>query len=255
MKELIQNELQKIEARENILILYACESGSRAWGFPSANSDYDVRFLYVRPVEWYLSIEEGRDVVEIPIQGDLDINGWDLRKALRLFRKSNPPLFEWLNSPIVYLERFETAAKLRTLANEYYSPLACAYHYLRMAQGGYRQYLQDDKVRLKKYFYTLRPLLAVQWLERDYGVVPTLFSTLVERIVTDSALRDEINQLIERKRLGTEKDIGARMPAIHGFIVRELERLDAGIDARVSATPQEVMDDVFRHALKCWDRK
>ncbi|HTY22758.1 MAG TPA: nucleotidyltransferase domain-containing protein, partial [Desulfomonilaceae bacterium] len=96
MEESVRNHLGKIEADENIRVVYACESGSRAWGFPSVDSDYDVRFIYIRPVEWYLSIDEKRDVIERPIDAGLDISGWDLRKALQLFRKSNPPLLEWL---------------------------------------------------------------------------------------------------------------------------------------------------------------
>ena len=78
MKNPIINRLQELEAENNVKILYACESGSRAWGFPSATSDYDVRFIYLRPVEWYLSIEQKRDVIEYPVENDLDISGWDL---------------------------------------------------------------------------------------------------------------------------------------------------------------------------------
>ena len=109
MKSRILSHLREIETTENVRIVYACESGSRAWGFPSADSDYDVRFLYVHPLEWYLSVDVKRDVIERPLQGGLDISGWDLKKALQLFRKSNPPLLEWLGSPIVYLEQYSTA--------------------------------------------------------------------------------------------------------------------------------------------------
>ncbi len=90
MERTIKAGLAEIEAQENVRIVYACESGSRAWGFPSSDSDYDVRFIYLHPLEWYLSIEKRRDVIERPITGVLDVNGWDLRKALQLFRKSNP---------------------------------------------------------------------------------------------------------------------------------------------------------------------
>jgi uncharacterized protein len=103
----IQACLSDIEKTHQVKIIYSCESGSRAWGFPSADSDYDVRFLYLHPVDWYLSIEDKRDVIEVPIKNKLDITGWDLRKALQLFRKSNPPLLEWLGSPIVYWERYD----------------------------------------------------------------------------------------------------------------------------------------------------
>jgi predicted nucleotidyltransferase len=104
INKLILEQLEQIEQEEQVTILYACESGSRAWGFPSQDSDYDVRFIYLHKPEWYLSIYDKRDVIERPINNMLDINGWDLRKALNLFRKSNPPLLEWLQSPIQYKE-------------------------------------------------------------------------------------------------------------------------------------------------------
>lgn len=113
MFDRIKEKLLEIQEREGVFIFYACESGSRAWGFPSVNSDYDVRFLYTRERHFYLSIdvEDRRDVIELPIDDELDISGWDLRKALRLLRKSNPPLLEWLSSPIVYLQDEEMIAR------------------------------------------------------------------------------------------------------------------------------------------------
>lgn len=131
--------LDDLERTEALRILYACEAGSRAWGFESADSDCDVRFVYARPVEWYLSIDDRRDVIERPLQGLLDVRGWDLRKALRLYRKSNPPLLEWLGSPIVYREAGPLAARLRELLPRYYSSRASFRHYLHMAQGNFRE--------------------------------------------------------------------------------------------------------------------
>jgi len=126
MKKRIIESLAEIEKTENVTILYACESGSRAWGFASTDSDYDVRFLYIHPPSWYLAVnlESKRDVIERPIEELLDISGWDFRKALMLFRKSNPPLLEWLCSPIVYREELKTASRMRKLAESYYSPSA-----------------------------------------------------------------------------------------------------------------------------------
>src|SRR5438105_459905 len=129
----IQRELDRIETEQNVRILYAVESGSRAWGFDSPDSDYDVRFIYIRPVREYLRVSPPRDVIELPITETLDVNGWDIYKALELYRKSNPPLLEWLNSPIVYREKGELAADLRRLARDYFSPLRMTYHYLSMA--------------------------------------------------------------------------------------------------------------------------
>ena len=88
-------------------VLLAVESGSRAWGFASPNSDYDARFIYSSAPDWYLSIdlEDKHDVIEYPIVDEIDLNGWDVRKALRLFARSNPAFVEWIQSPTIYLER------------------------------------------------------------------------------------------------------------------------------------------------------
>jgi len=250
VKDTIQCHLGEIEAHETIRIAYACESGSRAWGFPSADSDYDVRFLYVRPVDWYLSIDDQRDVIDRPVQDGLDISGWDIKKALRLFRKSNPPLLEWLGSPIVYLEKYSLAARLRALAAEYYSPLACFYHYLHMAQGNYRQYLKGDTVWLKKYFYVLRPVLAMQWIEQQRGVVPTDFNILVGQLVTEPRLKTEIGRLLVAKRSGAELDRGPRVAEISDFIERELERWEnSAILNPDHSTDGDRLNALFRASL------
>jgi predicted nucleotidyltransferase len=148
----IERRLDAIESESGVTIVFACESGSRAWGFASPDSDYDVRFLYVSHPSWYLSVdlEDKRDVIETPIEGVWDVNGWDLRKALRLYRKSNPPLLEWLQSPIVYREPSGAAGKLRNLVPSFYSPTASMYHYLHMAQKNYRTYLREEEVWTKK---------------------------------------------------------------------------------------------------------
>jgi uncharacterized protein len=116
----VRDALAQVETERNVRVLFACESGSRAWGFASRDSDYDVRFLYVHRRDWYLSVEDRRDVIERPIADDLDVSGWELRKALRLLRKSNPPLFEWLKSPVVYRRDPAFAGELGALAAEFY---------------------------------------------------------------------------------------------------------------------------------------
>lgn len=222
MESLIQSRLDEIEQTEGVRIFFACESGSRAWGFPSADSDYDVRFLYVHPIDWYLTIDEGRDVIELPLDQNLDINGWDLKKALQLFRKSNPPLMEWLGSPIVYREVTTVAEQMRALTTIFYSPVASTYHYLQMGRRNFKEYLQGDDVWVKKYFYVLRPLLAARWVEAGYGVVPTEFGVLVERLIADAELRRAIDDLIAQKRAGAELDAGQRIEPISHFIEQEL---------------------------------
>lgn len=248
----ILRRLSQIEQEEQVHIFYACESGSRAWGFPSVDSDYDVRFLYLRSKDWYLSIdvEDKRDVIERPINDELDISGWDLRKALKLLRKSNPPLLEWLTSPIVYLEKPDLTAKLRKLVPEFYAPIACAHHYLHMAQGNYREYLKGDEVRVKKYFYVLRPLLAIKWIEQESDVMPMEFGTLLDRSVNSAELKVAIEGLLEKKKAGQELDKGPRINIISNFIESELLRLEKELKVDVRERPaNEKLDEFFRSAL------
>lgn len=254
--EAIHVALRQIEVEESVRVLYACESGSRAWGFSSQDSDYDVRFLYIHPVEWYLSIDDRRDVIERPITAGLDVNGWDIRKALRLFRKSNPPLLEWLGSPFIYVELGNLATTLRRMADTYYSPQACIYHYLHMADGNYREYLKGEKVWIKKYFYVLRPILAIKWLEQGRGVVPTEFTVLVKKLVTTQPLQGEIDRLVAQKSQGDELDIGPRIPAISEFIETEIERLQSiKVGLLGNLAPIEELDKIFQQALEdAWNR-
>ena len=157
----IKSELARLETEHDIKILLAVESGSRAWGFASQDSDWDVRYIYIHKLDWYLRIDQYKDSQEEILPNDIDLSGWELRKAFRLFRKSNPPMLEWLRSPIIYREQFSTAEKLRELSEKYYNPRSCMYHYLSMAKGNFNEFLTDrELVKIKKYFYVLRPVLA-----------------------------------------------------------------------------------------------
>jgi len=257
VRQEIENALDTIERDERCVICLAVESGSRAWGFESTDSDYDVRFIYVRPLDWYLSIDLAKpDVIEKPITGDLDVSGWDLRKALGLLRKSNPPLLEWLQSPIVYRERPDVARGLRALAGECYSPRATFFHYLSMAKGNRREYLSGDVVRRKKYFYVLRPLLAMRWIEDDRGPVPIEFHKLLDAIVPSGKLRDAIDQLLVAKRSGAELDSGPSIPAIGEYIDAELERLEpAGHAVPIANGDIARLDHYFRETLaSVWNK-
>ena len=118
-----------MEQAYNIRILYACESGSRAWGFASTDSDYDVRFIYVKPKLHYLSINDPTDIIELPVNDLLDVGGWELRKSLRLFRKSNATLYEWLQSPVIYGQNNEFISELRIMMPKYFSFRAGVLHY------------------------------------------------------------------------------------------------------------------------------
>ncbi|WNS42017.1 nucleotidyltransferase domain-containing protein [Paenibacillus sp. MMS20-IR301] len=254
INKLIREQLEQIEQEEQVTILYACESGSRAWGFPSQDSDYDVRFIYLHKPEWYLSIYDKRDVIERPISNMLDINGWDLRKALRLFRKSNPPLLEWLQSPIQYTEKFSVAEQLRGISPYTFSPKSCMYHYLNMAKGNYRDYLQGEQVKIKKYFYVLRPVLACEWIHRYEAMPPMEFDVLVERLIPqDQELWQVVQQLLARKKSGEELDYEPRLNVINEYLEKQIEALEAAAVAALSLqedSRDQQLDAVFREALQ-----
>ena len=241
----IGRHLAAIEADHGVRILFACESGSRGWGFASPDSDYDVRFLYAHPLEWYLRVTPPRDVIEVPISGVLDINGWELRKALGLLKKGNATLVEWLDSPVVYRADTGFLDAIRRAARYTHRPERSFHHYLHMARGNDRDYLRGDRVRLKKYLYVLRPLLAARWIEQGRGVAPMRFQDLVDALVTDPALRDAIAELLAVKRRALESEYGAPLPVIDDYIAGELARLG---DA-VVPMPQDIDFSVLDRLL------
>lgn len=249
IRQQIQTALAEIATQESVRILHACESGSRAWGFASPDSDYDVRFIYAHPRDWYLSIDEKRDVIERPLVNDLDINGWDLRKALRLMRKSNPPLLEWLMSPIVYAGEGAVRDGLRELLPHYYSPVACFHHYISMARGNFREYLRGEEVWTKKYFYVLRPVLACQWIEQDRGLVPVEFEVLMRELQLPNDVVSEIDLLLEKKKDGAELRTGPKSVVINEYLEREIERLGKLHPNPPEKRDSDEMDALFRKVI------
>lgn len=251
MKQLILEKIHETEREHQVKVLLAVESGSRAWGFPSHDSDYDVRFVYIHRPEWYLSIDEKRDVIEMPINERLDISGWDIRKALKLFRKSNPPLMEWLVSDIRYYEAYGFKEEMLALRNRVFSPRASVHHYLHMATGNFRGYLQGEQVKIKKYFYVLRPILACKWIEKYNANPPILFQDLVDDLVTEPALKAAIEDLLRRKIAGEELDLEHRVEAIHEFIAREIDHVTEfakTVDAE-REDPTALLDKLYRKYL------
>lgn len=222
MRARVLDTLATIEQQYHVRVLYACESGSRGWGFASPDSDYDVRFIYVHQPEWYLRVEPPRDVIELPIDAELDVCGWELRKTLGLMKAANPTLMEWLDSPVVYRQDDEATAALRSQMPLFFSDLRARYHYLSMAKKNFRGYLQGEQVRLKKYFYVLRPLLAVRWIEAGKGVPPMRFDHLLAGTISDPVLLAEIEALLVSKRQAGEAEYGPRRELLHAFILHEL---------------------------------
>lgn len=216
----IDEKLNEIEVRENVKILHAVESGSRAWGFASPDSDYDVRFIYIRKKEDYLTLNEKRDVIEWQLDEILDINGWDLKKTLQHFHKSNATLFEWANSPIVYRTTQEWNM-IYSEAKNYFSLKSSLYHYYGTANSNFKEYLQGEEVNYKKYFYVIRPILACRYIKEKLTPPPVLFSDLLQLELPEE-LSKAIQNLLEIKATMPEAGKGKKISILNEFIEHEL---------------------------------
>lgn len=223
----ILKRLKNTEENEGVRIIMAIESGSRAWGFASPNSDYDVRFIFSRKKDWYLAVdlEDKRDVIEYPIIDEIDLNGWDVRKSLKLFWKSNPAFVEWIQSPITYINSGIFREEARNMMPGVYSVEKGIYHYRSMAKTNYRGYLQKDMVPLKKYFYVLRPLFAIRWLE-EYGKAAPIEFEKVLSLIADNELLNTIYELLEKKKCSEERMLAPAIPVLNKYIESELTRLE-----------------------------
>lgn len=222
---IIPAKLAEIEKKENVRIIYCVESGSRAWGFASPDSDFDVRFIYVRPKGYYLRLDKTKDVIEWQLDETLDINGWDLQKALMLLHKSNPTLFEWNNSPIVYktTPEWETISKV---INNYFQQKTILYHYLSIAKSNYKQYLMSETVRLKKYFYALRPILACKWILEKKSPPPMSFECLADAYL-DKKIAPAVYNLLRLKMDTPELGESKRIDIINDYIESSIAEIEA----------------------------
>ena len=222
--EIILQKLADIEQKENIRILHCVESGSRAWGFASPDSDFDVRFIYVRNTPDYLRLDPMRDVIEWQLDETLDINGWDLQKALRLLHKSNPTIFEWNSSPVVYKTTPDWKS-VSDVINRYFQQKTGLHHYLRTAKSNYEEYLQGETVRLKKYFYVLRPILACRFILEEKCPPPMQFSELAKACLPPE-LMPAVNELLRLKMTMPELGKGRRIDIINTYLEESISEIE-----------------------------
>jgi uncharacterized protein len=247
VKEIILEKLKAIEHQFDVKILYACESGSRAWGFASPDSDYDVRFIYVHKLDYYLSIDDNRDVIELPISDVLDINGWELRKALRLFRKSNAPLYEWLQSPIVYAADPTFVGAMRALMSGNFSARAGMYHYLSMARGVFESELSGEVVKLKKYFYALRPILAAKWIADMKSVPPVDFKSL--GVLMPGSINILVDELLSIKAKVDERFLIEKNWEVNAFIEECIRYCGARVPLANSNGDEVELNKLFKRSV------
>lgn len=252
IEAIIQSKLTALEAKYDVQILFAIESGSRAWGFPSPDSDYDVRFIYAHQPDWYLSIEPKRDVIELPIDGDWDINGWDIRKALGLLIKPNPVMLEWLSSPIQYRWNEVVCERLKTFAAKTTYGESCLHHYRNLATKQWDKHVRDNTdVNLKKYFYILRPALAISWIKHVPNTPPPMnLHELVAGQNLSSGLIGHIETLLDLKSKAKEIGCGQRIAMIDDFIQEQMQW--ATVVAKLDNRPDlmDEGDDIFRKVIK-----
>jgi uncharacterized protein len=204
VKETVLKELQAIESEANVRVLLAVESGSRAWGFASPDSDYDVRFIYVHEPNWYTTIFEERDVIEKMLPRDLDVSGWELRKSLRLFSKCNLALNEWIGSPVLYKEVPGLRSELSALIPAFFNPMGATHHYRGMATQALSTMTSDGRISIKKFLYATRALMACRWIARYRSQPPTEFMAIVKDLAPATE-RSQIEQLVAQKSLAPEK--------------------------------------------------
>jgi predicted nucleotidyltransferase len=218
-KDYILNKLSEIEKKYNVDIIYAVESGSRAWGFASDNSDYDIRFLYINEPRWYLSIESKPDTINVMEQNKLfDFAGWDIKKTLTLLLKSNMSLYEWLKSPIIYKEDnrymeehnadlYKPITGIRRLASIFFDKRTLMFSYCALAKNNYNDYIENKtQAEVKKYLYIFRTLAACIWLEKEKTFPPITIDKLSRALKEDDMkIYNFFTTIIEDKKLGKEK--------------------------------------------------
>ncbi|WP_156291630.1 nucleotidyltransferase domain-containing protein [Oceanobacillus salinisoli] len=258
MEEIIISKLKELETGHRVKILYACEAGSRSWGLHTNESDFDVRFIYIHPPNYYLSIDpvgigKKKDVINVPIDKSLDIHGWELTKALRLFRKSNPALLEWMHAGIVYHEAFSTMKEMKKMEPGIFSAKTCIHHYVNMAKNNFSKISQQEEINIKMYIHAVRPILLAKWMIKHQTFPPIHFLTLTEDLVHES---EEIRLLTEIKT-NKQHIESLNDKKLNSFInkeIRQLEELVKDVPMKKSYHITERLNHLFQHTLiEVWE--
>lgn len=245
----IDRRLAAVQHDHDVRIPWAIESGSRAWGFPSPDSDYDCRFLFVRKADHYLSLWPDRDVIETPLDKVFDVNGWDIAKTVRLIAKGNATAIEWLRSPIIYSGDPVFRDGLLALAEEIAERSAIGRHYLHVATQQ-----RAGAVTLKRFFYALRPAAALRWLETHptSAAPPMDLPSLLEEGDVDADVRDAATELIALKSRTRELGNGTPPAVLERFVSRQLvwgEIFESMTPVGDLGRSRALADDFFRSQL------
>ncbi|OGF63564.1 MAG: hypothetical protein A2Y62_22160 [Candidatus Fischerbacteria bacterium RBG_13_37_8] len=250
MRKKIANELNTIEKKEKVCILFACESGSRAWGFASPDSDYDVRFIYIKDKNRYLSIEQEKDYIKLPISDMLDINGWDIRKALYHVSRSNAAIFEWMQSPIVYKDCPGFKEQFMQLCNEYFSIRNAMHHYIGLTKNTLLSCVSNNTIKVKHYFYILRPLLSAIWISNYQQIPPMRFQHLLRLLKNNKNVMSIIKDLLEKNKESPKAAEIPVIPELQEFIQNEFSKyMDYASKHEKESKDIEKLDKFFMKLL------
>ncbi len=244
----IMLKLQEIENENGIKIILAVESGSRAWEMASNDSDFDVRFVYVRPDKDYLRLNNIKDMIDWQLDEVYDINGWDLKKFLQHLYKSNAVVFEWLSSNIIYLES-DFAQNLRRTSKDYFQAKNCVYHYWHLADKMFKIIKDEPKVRLKQYLYIIRPIMAAKWILNKNDIPPIELPILLDAI-TDSKVSNLVARLLQEKLHSNEKDVTLHNEVLDEYIINSLKFIKAKADVMKKENPNwDALNLLFYNAV------
>ncbi len=248
----IKDLLCRIEIDHRLSVIYGLESGSRAWGFGSQNSDYDIRFLYVRSVDWYLCIEKRDNILELETANDFDLSGWDLKKALLFLRKSHPVLLEWLRSPIVYVEHSASVQQMREIGKEFFSPRSSLHHYIGWSERTIHRYFQQPNLAAKRYLYAMRPILCCRWIQTVGEQPPLQIQDLITAVDIPIEARLALEDLIKRKRAGHELSLVGRIPVLDHYIHEAIPQIKDFMLTlpKPEYVPFEILNPLFRKTLE-----
>lgn len=243
MKQKITALLQNLEKEHNIKILFAVENGSRAWGMNSKDSDYDVRFVFYRPLNEYITFNKKEDVITIAFdenlqlhktQGSLiDMCGFDIFKYLKLLASSNPTTIEWLNSPIIHLG--DNNIELKSYMGSNFSQEKLFHHYFSLFQNNYKIYIKDGKkITYKKYLYSMRGILNALYVLKFDKVPPILMRDTVRAMqcYIPEDIVSKLNEVIEIKSQGLEKETIQRISLFDEFFEQKLAETYTGFNKR-----------------------
>src|SRR4030095_1704264 len=243
----VTDKLKEIELKRNVKILYACETGSRAWGFPSPDSDYDVRFIYIHERDWYLSLSQRKDTIE-HMDGEMDITGWDLRKCLLLLRRSNATLIERFQSPMEYYSVDGFKNEFKELIEKYYSPTAVYFHHYSLAKKFLEEIKDAKEYKLKSWFYMVRSLFSCSWILEKDTVLPMNIQDLMSWM--GEYWRRQVNELIELKKTVGEKYLHPYDKQLNDRIFELFEMMEKSEDnLKVNRLNMSYLDKFFLDKL------